>query len=117
MAKMPRGNGCWNGVAGAKSNISASKKAGMRALATRRRPGRAASSIGGNSTQATLIGQCRACITSSMRSRGARSMAHFAGVKRRMEQYGIADGVTVYDDFAHHPSAILATIVALRARV
>ncbi|CCD29766.1 UDP-N-acetylmuramate:L-alanyl-gamma-D-glutamyl-meso-diaminopimelate ligase (Murein peptide ligase) [Candidatus Glomeribacter gigasporarum BEG34] len=52
-----------------------------------------------------------------MPARGARSMAHFAGVKRRMEQYGIADGVTVYDDFAHHPSAILATIVALRARV
>src|SRR5260363_202820 len=109
MAKMPRCNGCWNGVAGAKSNISASKKAGMRALATRRRPGRAASSIGGNSTQATLANQCRlhnqlnalAALAAArhagvMPARGARSMAHFAGVKRRMEQYGIADGVTVY---------------------
>lgn len=38
----------------------------------------------------------------------------FQGVKRRMELRGIAGGVTVYDDFAHHPTAIAASLVALR---
>jgi UDP-N-acetylmuramate: L-alanyl-gamma-D-glutamyl-meso-diaminopimelate ligase len=39
----------------------------------------------------------------------------FAGVKRRLEVAGIADGVTVYDDFAHHPTAVAETLAALRA--
>jgi len=39
----------------------------------------------------------------------------FAGVKRRMEVVGIADGVTVYDDFAHHPTAVAETLNGLRA--
>src|SRR5436309_1117774 len=38
----------------------------------------------------------------------------FAGVKRRLEVVGIADGVTVYDDFAHHPTAVAETLAALR---
>ncbi len=50
-------------------------------------------------------------------AQSAASMLRFEGVKRRMEKYGIANGVTVYDDFAHHPSAIRATIAGLRARV
>ncbi|MDX1528047.1 MAG: UDP-N-acetylmuramate:L-alanyl-gamma-D-glutamyl-meso-diaminopimelate ligase [Gammaproteobacteria bacterium] len=41
----------------------------------------------------------------------------FRNVKRRMEVRGSAGDVTVYDDFAHHPSAIRSTIEALRARV
>src|SRR5574340_1243766 len=40
----------------------------------------------------------------------------FAGVKRRLEVLGVAGGVTVYDDFAHHPTAIEATIDGLRRR-
>ena len=39
----------------------------------------------------------------------------FAGVKRRLEIVGIADGVTVYDDFAHHPTAVAETLAGLRA--
>jgi len=39
----------------------------------------------------------------------------FAGVKRRLEVVGIADGVTVYDDFAHHPTAVAETLAGLRA--
>ena len=39
----------------------------------------------------------------------------FAGVKRRLEVVGIADGVTVYDDFAHHPTAVMETLNGLRA--
>ena len=39
----------------------------------------------------------------------------FAGVKRRLEVVGFADGVTVYDDFAHHPTAVAETLAGLRA--
>jgi len=40
----------------------------------------------------------------------------FAGIKRRMEVRGIAGGVTVIDDFGHHPTAIRQTLKALRLR-
>jgi UDP-N-acetylmuramate: L-alanyl-gamma-D-glutamyl-meso-diaminopimelate ligase len=40
----------------------------------------------------------------------------FKGVKRRMEVRGIAGGVTVMDDFGHHPTAIRATLRALRLK-
>jgi len=45
--------------------------------------------------------------------RGA--LAAFRGVKRRLEARGEARGVVVYDDFAHHPTAVAATLQALRA--
>jgi len=38
----------------------------------------------------------------------------FAGVKRRLELVGTADGVTVYDDFAHHPAAVAETLAGVR---
>ena len=47
----------------------------------------------------------------------ARALHEFRGVKRRMEIRGVVDGVTVYDDFAHHPTAIETTVAGLRARV
>ncbi len=43
------------------------------------------------------------------------ALASFRGVKRRLEERGSARGVTVYDDFAHHPTAVAATLQALRA--
>ena len=45
------------------------------------------------------------------------ALADFVSVKRRMENLGQARGVTVYDDFAHHPTAIRTTLEGLRARV
>jgi UDP-N-acetylmuramate: L-alanyl-gamma-D-glutamyl-meso-diaminopimelate ligase len=45
------------------------------------------------------------------------ALARFGGVKRRLEVRGTAGGVTVIDDFAHHPSAIATTIAGLRARL
>ncbi|HUL95483.1 MAG TPA: UDP-N-acetylmuramate:L-alanyl-gamma-D-glutamyl-meso-diaminopimelate ligase [Usitatibacter sp.] len=45
------------------------------------------------------------------------SLARFEGVKRRMEVRGEANGITVYDDFAHHPTAFETTIAGLRTRV
>lgn len=49
--------------------------------------------------------------------RGLAALSRFENVKRRLEVRGIARGVTVYDDFAHHPTAIAATIAALRGKV
>jgi UDP-N-acetylmuramate: L-alanyl-gamma-D-glutamyl-meso-diaminopimelate ligase len=49
--------------------------------------------------------------------RAARALSAFRGVKRRMETRGVVGGVTVYDDFAHHPTAIATTLRGLRARV
>ena len=45
------------------------------------------------------------------------ALAEFRSVKRRMEVLGMAQGVTVYDDFAHHPTAIRTTLEGLRAKV
>jgi UDP-N-acetylmuramate: L-alanyl-gamma-D-glutamyl-meso-diaminopimelate ligase len=49
--------------------------------------------------------------------RAALALREFRGVKRRMEVRGVVAGVTVYDDFAHHPTAIETTLKGLRARV
>ena len=45
------------------------------------------------------------------------ALARFKNVKRRMELRGVERGVSVYDDFAHHPTAIATTIAGLRAKV
>ncbi|MGR4875916.1 UDP-N-acetylmuramate:L-alanyl-gamma-D-glutamyl-meso-diaminopimelate ligase [Pseudoxanthomonas sp. LARHCG66] len=45
------------------------------------------------------------------------ALAAFRSVKRRLEVIGQHDGITVYDDFAHHPTAIHTTLEGLRARV
>jgi UDP-N-acetylmuramate: L-alanyl-gamma-D-glutamyl-meso-diaminopimelate ligase len=45
----------------------------------------------------------------------AEGLRQFKGVKRRLEIFGEAGGVTVYDDFAHHPTAIAETLAGLRA--
>ncbi len=48
--------------------------------------------------------------------RAVEALSRFPGVKRRMEVVGEAGGVTVVDDFAHHPTALEATIGAARQR-
>lgn len=47
----------------------------------------------------------------------AEALGQFKNVKRRMQVRGQARGVTVYDDFAHHPTAIKTTVAGLRAKV
>lgn len=47
----------------------------------------------------------------------ANALGSFINARRRLELRGEAHGVTVYDDFAHHPTAILATLAALRGKV
>jgi UDP-N-acetylmuramate: L-alanyl-gamma-D-glutamyl-meso-diaminopimelate ligase len=48
---------------------------------------------------------------------GIEALSRFSGVRRRMQVRGRAGGVTVYDDFAHHPTAIRTTLEGLRQRV
>jgi UDP-N-acetylmuramate: L-alanyl-gamma-D-glutamyl-meso-diaminopimelate ligase len=48
---------------------------------------------------------------------GIAALGQFQNVKRRMEVRGVVSGITVYDDFAHHPTAIATTVAGLRARV
>ena len=46
-----------------------------------------------------------------------QALRAFQGVRRRMELRGVVDGISVYDDFAHHPTAIETTIDGLRRRI
>ncbi len=48
---------------------------------------------------------------------GLKALASFSGIKRRLEVRGTVRGVTVIDDFAHHPTAISATLAGLRQKV
>jgi UDP-N-acetylmuramate: L-alanyl-gamma-D-glutamyl-meso-diaminopimelate ligase len=67
------------------------------------------------------VANCVAAIAIA-RSRGVpvpdiqRGLASFAGVRRRQELRGVAGGVTVLDDYAHHPTAVRETLKALRTR-
>ncbi|MFL6549485.1 MAG: UDP-N-acetylmuramate:L-alanyl-gamma-D-glutamyl-meso-diaminopimelate ligase [Povalibacter sp.] len=50
-------------------------------------------------------------------AQSVEALREFKGVRRRMEVRGVVDGITVYDDFAHHPTAIHTTIDGLRRRI
>jgi len=49
-------------------------------------------------------------------ARSAEALADFKGVRRRLELRGIAGDISVYDDFAHHPTAVRETLAALRVK-
>jgi len=51
-----------------------------------------------------------------MPAQAIASLARFEGIKRRLELRGVENGVRVYDDFAHHPTAIALTVGGLRRR-
>ena len=63
-----------------------------------------------NALAAIAVGT-RVGITPQMLVAGLRQ---FKGIKRRLETVGVANGVTVLDDFAHHPTAVHETLAALR---
>src|SRR5512140_3335319 len=50
-------------------------------------------------------------------AQGLAALVEFKNVKRRMEVRGTVNGITVYDDFAHHPTAIDTTVAGLRRKV
>ncbi|HFC29496.1 MAG TPA: UDP-N-acetylmuramate:L-alanyl-gamma-D-glutamyl-meso-diaminopimelate ligase [Oceanospirillales bacterium] len=47
----------------------------------------------------------------------AKSLAKFQGIKRRMEFIGEVNGIKIYDDFAHHPTAIATTIEGIKNKI
>ena len=49
--------------------------------------------------------------------KGLEALSRFENVKRRMELRGVVRGVSVYDDFAHHPTAITTTVAGLRRKI
>jgi UDP-N-acetylmuramate--alanine ligase len=68
-----------------------------------------------NVSNALLIGAAAADLGLTVES-VVRGLESFPGIGRRLERKGEAGGVVVYDDYGHHPTAIRATIAALRQR-
>jgi UDP-N-acetylmuramate: L-alanyl-gamma-D-glutamyl-meso-diaminopimelate ligase len=58
-----------------------------------------------------------ACHAGVEPEKACAALSHFKNVKRRLEVRAIVNGVTLYDDFAHHPTAIATTLEGLRANV
>jgi UDP-N-acetylmuramate: L-alanyl-gamma-D-glutamyl-meso-diaminopimelate ligase len=63
-----------------------------------------------NALAAIAVGHAAGLTVEGMRD----ALARFRGVRRRLELRGMARGVSVFDDFAHHPTAILETLRAIR---
>src|SRR6185369_2596792 len=63
------------------------------------------------------LGVIAACETLGLDRRAvAEALAEFQSVKRRMQVRGVVRGITVIDDFAHHPTAVSETLKAARAK-
>jgi UDP-N-acetylmuramate: L-alanyl-gamma-D-glutamyl-meso-diaminopimelate ligase len=71
--------------------------------------------LGAHNVRNTLAAIAVASELGIDQDRLARGLQEFAGVKRRLEVVGMQAGVTVFDDFAHHPTAIAETLAGLRA--
>src|SRR5690606_40276724 len=65
----------------------------------------------------TVVQTCAIPILGVYPSQVSPALAGFRSVKRRLEPLGTHAGVAVYDDFAHHPTAIRTTLEGLRAKV
>jgi len=62
---------------------------------------------------AALVAACHAGVDEQA---GLEALRRFGGVRRRLEVRGTVDGVVVYDDFAHHPTAITTTLEGVRRK-
>lgn len=58
-----------------------------------------------------------ACAAGVAPARAVQALAQFRSVRRRLELRGTAGGIAVWDDFAHHPTAIATTVAGLRDKV
>jgi UDP-N-acetylmuramate: L-alanyl-gamma-D-glutamyl-meso-diaminopimelate ligase len=73
--------------------------------------------IGGHNVDNALAALAAARHAGVPVAEGIQALGSFKGVARRMQVRGEAGGIVVYDDFAHHPTAIQTTLAGLRARV
>lgn len=73
--------------------------------------------IGKHNVSNALAALAAACYAGVSLERAIYALSTFQNVKRRLEIKGQVQGITVYDDFAHHPTAIATTLAGLRAKV
>jgi UDP-N-acetylmuramate: L-alanyl-gamma-D-glutamyl-meso-diaminopimelate ligase len=71
--------------------------------------------LGEHNVRNTLAATAVAAAAGVPAGRIAEGVATFTGIKRRLEVVGVVGGVTVIDDFAHHPTAVHETLAALRS--
>jgi len=115
--------GCWTpveafDVAGGWESANADARGGFDVLWQGRVLGRVKWDLAGAHNRSNALAALAAARHAGVApEEGVAALSEFAGVRRRMELKGSARGISVYDDFAHHPTAIRATIDALRARV
>lgn len=91
---------------------------GFDVLWRKERLGRLVWSLAGAHNQANAlaaVAAARHCGVSS--AKGIKAFRAFEGIRRRMEVRGVVNDITVYDDFAHHPTAIQATLAGMRAKI
>jgi UDP-N-acetylmuramate: L-alanyl-gamma-D-glutamyl-meso-diaminopimelate ligase len=73
--------------------------------------------IGQHNVHNALSAVCAAAHAGVIAEHAGDALGRFKNVKRRLETCGQVGGITVYDDFAHHPTAIQTTLAGLRAKV
>lgn len=73
--------------------------------------------LGQHNIMNALAAISAACHVGVLPEVALKALASFKGIKRRLEIIGQAREITLYDDFAHHPTAIKTTLAGLRAKV
>jgi len=114
--------GCWSGVEWFNSvdgwQARAEEGDDFTLLQKGQAQGKTSLSLAGAHNQANAVAALLAARHAGVPLKdGLSALARFKGIKRRLEVRGIVRGVTVYDDFAHHPTAIDVTIAGLRRKV
>jgi UDP-N-acetylmuramate: L-alanyl-gamma-D-glutamyl-meso-diaminopimelate ligase len=114
--------GCWSEVRSFGAAISDFSAPGephdFEVLQSGRSAGRLAWDLTGTHNQLNALAAIAAAEHAGVAPQAAvKALREFRNVKRRMEVRGTAGGVTVYDDFAHHPTAIRTTLDGLRRKV
>jgi UDP-N-acetylmuramate: L-alanyl-gamma-D-glutamyl-meso-diaminopimelate ligase len=114
--------GCWSEVRSFGAAISDFSAQGephdFEVLQSGRSMGRLAWELTGTHNQLNALAAIAAAQHAGVAPQAAvKALREFRNVKRRMEVRGTVAGVTVYDDFAHHPTAIRTTLDGLRRKV
>ena len=114
--------GCWSEVrsfGAAVSDFSAQGEADSFEVLERGRPvGKVRWQLSGVHNQLNALAAIAAAQHVGVAPQAAAAaLCEFQNAKRRMEMLGVVDGITVYDDFAHHPSAIRTTVDGLRRKI
>jgi UDP-N-acetylmuramate: L-alanyl-gamma-D-glutamyl-meso-diaminopimelate ligase len=114
--------GCWSEVrsfgAAVSDFVAEGEPGDFEVLAGGRRAGRVQWELGGVHNQLNALAAIAAADHLGVPvGQAATALATFRNVRRRMELRGTAGGVQVYDDFAHHPTAIRTTLDGLRRQL